>query len=140
MLMHITNLHLNKPIFSHLTKNVGTSLDHMQVPGTIIVRDQTEALRSEGYWTSYNRAAYPEIQKLTGTNGMIEEFGDWFTHNKTPRAKIFKRDQDKVSSSKTDKTCQSFSHNLRELMPNFSFAIISYFPDRHLNLIEDDFK
>ncbi len=51
-------------------------------------------LRSEGYWASYNRAFYPEIFNLSGAPGVMEDFGgnEWFTHDRTPRARIMRRD------------------------------------------------
>lgn len=54
-------------------------------PGKIIWADQSDQLNRLGYWGSYNRAFYPEIQELTGQNEKAAEFGDWFTHNKTNR-------------------------------------------------------
>ena len=57
---------------------------------------QTRTLREAGYWASYNRPAYEEHQEKVGGNEKAAEFGDWFTHEQTARAKIFRRDQDKV--------------------------------------------
>ena len=59
-------------------------------------RQQTSSLREEGYWASYNRPAYEEHQEKVGGNEKVAEFGDWFTHGDTARAKIFRRDQHKV--------------------------------------------
>ena len=49
-------------------------------------------MRWRTYWSSYNRPAYPEIQRLVGADAKIREHGDWFTHDRTARAKIFRRD------------------------------------------------
>ena len=57
---------------------------------------QTRTLREAGYWASYNRPAYEEHQEKVGGNEKAAEFGDWFTHGETARAKIFRRDQGKV--------------------------------------------
>ena len=57
---------------------------------------QTRTLREAGYWASYNRPAYEEHQEKVGGAEKVAEFGDWFTHEQTARAKIFKRDQGKV--------------------------------------------
>ena len=67
-----------------------------QLPNKVVIEDQTKALRRDTYWGSYNRAFYPEIQELTGQNDKVKQFGDWFTHDKTPRALIYKRDHNKV--------------------------------------------
>ena len=68
-----------------------------QLPDQIIAKDQTSALNNQSYWASYNRAYYPEIFERTGASKMVEKYGEWFTHDKTPRAKIFRRDHNKVS-------------------------------------------
>ncbi len=68
-----------------------------QLPGKVIIEDQTDLLRTQGYWKSYNRAFYPEIFELSGANEKVKEFGDWFTHDKTPRGRIFDRDHGKVT-------------------------------------------
>ena len=39
---------------------------------------------------------YPEIFEHSGAPKMVDTYGNWFTHDKTPRAKIFKRDHEKV--------------------------------------------
>lgn len=67
-----------------------------QLPGKFIVEDQTHVLRDRKYWSSFNRAFYPEIFELSGAPEMVKKFGDWFTYDNTPRAKIFDRDHSKV--------------------------------------------
>ena len=68
-----------------------------QLPNQFVVKDQTEVLRSRSYWASYNRPFYREIFEKSGTQKMVDEFGDWFSYEETPRAKIFKRDHPKVN-------------------------------------------
>ena len=46
---------------------------------------------------SRSRAFYAEIFDQTGAPALVEKYGDWFTWDKTPRAKIFDRDHHKVS-------------------------------------------
>ena len=60
---------------------------------------QTDELRKKTYWSSYNRPAYPEIQSLVGADDQISKYGDWFTHDRTARAKIFIRDHSKIKES-----------------------------------------
>ena len=68
-----------------------------QLPGQIVAKDQTNVLNDKSYWSSYNRAYYPEIFERSGAPDMVDKYGDWFTHDKTPRANIFRRDHNKVS-------------------------------------------
>ena len=39
---------------------------------------------------------YPDIYKISGTGDLAEQYGDFFTWDKAPRAKIFARDHSKV--------------------------------------------
>ena len=69
--------------------------------GVVILNLQTDKLRKETYWSSYNRPAYPEIQGLVGADDQVRKYGawgvgSWFTHDRTARAKIFKRDHKKI--------------------------------------------
>ena len=62
--------------------------------------DQTIVLR-EGYWSSYNVPFYEEIFQLSGFADMVKQHGQDFTHDLDPRAKIFRRDEGKVTDMKT---------------------------------------
>ncbi len=68
-----------------------------QIPGQVIVRDQSSELRTVGHWISFNRATYPETQEMVGQNKKEEQYGDWFSRNNTARAKILTREQEKVN-------------------------------------------
>lgn len=35
---------------------------------------------------------YPEIFNESGSWALVDKFGDWFTYDRSPRAKIFRRD------------------------------------------------
>lgn len=52
----------------------------------------TDYLRNQGYWPSYNTAFFKDIYNLSGNVPLAEQFGDWFTYERNPRALIFKRD------------------------------------------------
>lgn len=67
-----------------------------QLPGYLHSEDVTNVLRKQGYWPSYNTAYFKDIFNLSGGEEKAEKYGDWFTYEKTPRAQIFARDQDKV--------------------------------------------
>lgn len=66
-----------------------------QIPGYNDVRDLTYILRNQSYYPSYNSAMYPEIRVLSNATGM-EKVDDYYTYDKNPRAKIFKRDQGNI--------------------------------------------
>ena len=68
-----------------------------QLPGYIERQDMSYVLREKKYWASYNIPFFAEVYNRTGTREMADKFGDWFTHEGHPRAKIFKRDEGKVN-------------------------------------------
>lgn len=72
-----------------------------QLPGTIVADDQSDILRKQSYWPSYNTPFYKTIFNLSGAPAMVEHYGDWFSYDKTPRALIFKRDHISVKNLNT---------------------------------------
>lgn len=64
-----------------------------QAPGYINASDMTSALVAQGYWPSYNVAAFPFIYDITGGAEAAQQYGPWFSYNETARANIFRRDQ-----------------------------------------------
>ncbi|XP_061458353.1 putative phospholipase B-like 2 [Rhineura floridana] len=64
-----------------------------QIPGMVISDDMTQLLYQEGYWASYNLPYFPEIFNASGIPQLVQKYGDWFTHEKNPRAQIFRRNQ-----------------------------------------------
>ncbi|KAG8006400.1 Phospholipase B-like 1 [Nibea albiflora] len=66
-----------------------------QIPGLVEYSDQTQALR-RGYWPSYNVPFHQKIYTLSGYGQMWEEYGNDFSYDLCPRAKIFRRDQGHV--------------------------------------------
>ena len=71
------------------------------VVGRTFTEDQTDKLRSNGYWISYNRAFYPEVHTLSGEADMALKHGEYFSYTDTPRAKIMAREQAKVVDEET---------------------------------------
>lgn len=67
-----------------------------QIPGMIMSADRTDILRKQSYWPSYNCPSFPEIFNASGGQEMVAKFGDWFSYENTPRAKIFRRDHSRV--------------------------------------------
>ena len=67
-----------------------------QLPGLIVVGDQTEHLQKEGYWGSYNIPFYKEVYEKSG---FPNQDPSWFySYTKCPRAKIMKRLQSNITS------------------------------------------
>ncbi|KAL0992957.1 hypothetical protein UPYG_G00101460 [Umbra pygmaea] len=66
-----------------------------QIPGLVEYSDQTQTLR-RGYWPSYNIPFHQLIYNLSGYRTMWEEYGEDFSYDLCPRAKIFRRDQAEV--------------------------------------------
>lgn len=82
--------------FSHGNLEEGTLWVLEQVPGYIERQDMTYFLREKGYWASYNIPFFSEVFNRSGFPQMVAQHGPWFTHDGTPRAQIFKRDQHNV--------------------------------------------
>ena len=74
----------------------GTLFVLEQLPGNIVFSDRTSVLQRQQYWPSYNLPYYPDIFKLSGIQVFVDKFGDIFSYGNNPRAKIFKRDAQKV--------------------------------------------
>lgn len=77
-----------------------------QIPGLVEYSDQTQALR-RGYWPSYNVPFHKKIYALSGYEKMWERYGEEFSYDLCPRAKIFRRDQADV------KDLESLKHIMR---------------------------
>ncbi|XP_028263229.1 phospholipase B-like 1 [Parambassis ranga] len=67
-----------------------------QIPGKVMHSDQTRAL-CRGYWPSYNIPFHTELYNLSGYSVMWKRYGEDFSYDLCPRAKILRRDQAKVS-------------------------------------------
>ncbi|XP_064459280.1 putative phospholipase B-like 2 [Ornithodoros turicata] len=68
-----------------------------QIPGTITSADVTSVLREQGYWASYNSPYFPNIFNKSGLPELVERYGDWYSYDRSPRARIFRRDQGTVT-------------------------------------------
>lgn len=67
-----------------------------QIPGLVMSKDVTPILEDQGYWASYNSPYFKEIFNESGLPALVEKYGDWYSYDKTPRALMFKRDQEKA--------------------------------------------
>ncbi|ROL51685.1 Phospholipase B-like 1 [Anabarilius grahami] len=71
-----------------------------QIPGLVVYSDQSQALR-QGYWASYNIPFHSDIYRMSGYGVMWKKHGEDFSYDLCPRAKIFRRDQGKVTNLDT---------------------------------------
>eukprot|EP01006_Ploeotia_vitrea_P041876 TRINITY_DN66583_c13_g1_i1.p1 TRINITY_DN66583_c13_g1~~TRINITY_DN66583_c13_g1_i1.p1 ORF type:complete len:664 (+),score=362.72 TRINITY_DN66583_c13_g1_i1:45-1994(+) len=69
-----------------------------QVPGFVESKDMSHVLQKEGYWASYNRPFFAEINKRSFYAHFHKKHGEMFSYQDCPRARIFKREQKKVKS------------------------------------------
>ncbi|CAG2115440.1 unnamed protein product [Medioppia subpectinata] len=67
-----------------------------QMPGTITAADMTKMLRDTTYWGSYNVPYFQNIYNMSGTGDLVQQWGTFYSYNKTARALIFHRDQNNV--------------------------------------------
>jgi len=72
-----------------------------QIPGSLVSRDMTQHLTTTSYWASYNRAFFLETFLQTGGQEMARLYGDWFSHDKNPRAREFQSHQHTVVDQET---------------------------------------
>lgn len=63
--------------------------------------DQTNILQG-GYWASYNVPFYKDVYDMAGYSTAFKAHGTEFSYQLCPRAKIFRRDQGKVSTNHAD--------------------------------------
>ena len=69
-----------------------------QAPGLVIGKDMTDHLFEETFWASYNRPYFAQIADVSGYTVASKKRGEWFHHQKCPRARMF----DAVQSSVVD--------------------------------------
>ncbi|XP_067861820.1 putative phospholipase B-like 2 [Heptranchias perlo] len=91
----IVNYNYFTPGQFNIKGNLLTILE--QIPGQIVTADKTDELMQKGYWASYNIPYFDEIFNASGIPALVEEYGDWFSYNKSPRALIFRRNQTLVT-------------------------------------------
>nr|XP_002119470.4 LOW QUALITY PROTEIN: putative phospholipase B-like 2 [Ciona intestinalis] len=72
-----------------------------QLPGMCVHKDVTHILVENSYWASYNSPYFQEIFNASGLPALVAKYGNWFSHDKTPRALIFARDHSKVTDMNT---------------------------------------
>ncbi|KAK2571465.1 Phospholipase B-like 1 [Acropora cervicornis] len=67
-----------------------------QIPGLVVGSDQTEILRA-GYWPSYNVPFHEQINNISGYPEFVEKHVLSYSYQPPSGAKMFRRDQGKVT-------------------------------------------
>ncbi|XP_038623883.1 phospholipase B-like 1 [Tachyglossus aculeatus] len=80
-----------------------------QIPTLVKFSDQTNVLRA-GYWASYNVPFHSAIYNLSGYPSFVRKFGLDFSYELAPRAKIFRRDQGKVTDLESMKFTMRYNN------------------------------
>ncbi|XP_037498950.1 putative phospholipase B-like 2 [Rhipicephalus sanguineus] len=68
-----------------------------QMPGIMRQGDVSDVLRKQSYWPSYNVAYFDDIFVISGQTALVEQYGDYYSYDKAPRANIFRRDHGRVT-------------------------------------------
>ena len=68
-----------------------------EMPGYIFWSDQTNFLKSNGYWASFNDAFYPVVRQVSGADLMCEENPN-YCYNSDPRHLIYDQRAPNVQS------------------------------------------
>ncbi|XP_005816120.2 phospholipase B-like 1 [Xiphophorus maculatus] len=85
-----------------------------QIPGLVEFSDQTQALR-RGHWPSYNIPFHRNIYILSGYGMMWSKYGEEFSYDLCPRAKIFRRDQANVKDLDSLKRIMRYNDYKKDL-------------------------
>eukprot|EP00762_Andalucia_godoyi_P006576 ANDGO_05030.mRNA.1 Phospholipase B-like protein G len=83
---------VNYGLFSpHRPLVPGTIVVSEQLPNRMVTGDMSEFVEEQQYWPSYNIPFFPEVFNISGYPEMVEKYGDQFSYQKCPRARIFGR-------------------------------------------------
>ncbi|XP_075553798.1 putative phospholipase B-like 2 [Dermacentor variabilis] len=74
----------------------GTLWMREQMPGIVHYGDLSARLREQKYWPGYNVAYFDDIFEISGQPAKVKEYGDYYTYENCPRAKLFRRDHTKL--------------------------------------------
>uniref|UniRef100_A0A8C2W3L2 Phospholipase B-like n=1 Tax=Chinchilla lanigera TaxID=34839 RepID=A0A8C2W3L2_CHILA len=90
MVLDLKKVKLNKSL------DRGTLYVVEQIPTYVEYSEQTDILR-KGYWPSYNVPFHEKIYNWSGYQLLVRRLGLDYSYDLAPRAKIFRRDQGKVT-------------------------------------------
>lgn len=77
-----------------------------------------------GYWPSYNVPFHQKIYTLSGYEEMWMDYGEDFSYELCPRAKIFRRDQASVTDLSSLKHIMRYNGTLSECLPLYLSASV----------------
>ncbi|XP_077523111.1 putative phospholipase B-like 2 [Amblyomma americanum] len=75
----------------------GTFWLYEQMTGMTRHADKSRELANATYWPSYNVAYFDDIYRATGQPPKLEKYGDFYSYENCPRARMFRRDQAKLT-------------------------------------------
>lgn len=90
MVLNLKKVKLNNSL------DPGTLYIVEQIPSYVEYSEQTDFLR-KGYWPSYNIPFHEKIFNWSGYPMLVEKLGLDYSYDLAPRAKIFRRDQGRVT-------------------------------------------
>ncbi|XP_070378120.1 putative phospholipase B-like 2 [Dermacentor albipictus] len=70
----------------------GTLLLLERMPGIAKFEDISHVLGDSKYFAGYNVAYFPEVFEMTSQPESVEKYGDYYSYENSPRAKMFQRD------------------------------------------------
>ena len=96
-----------------------------QAPGLMLAEDMTNHLFENSYWASYNRPYFKKIAKVCGYEHASMLRGEWYLHDKCPRARMFRSLHSKVKdvgSMKAVMTLNRYEDDSRNECPKNQIA------------------
>lgn len=85
-----------------------------QIPTMVRYSDQTNILQ-KGYWPSYNIPFDEVIYNMSSYPEMVKSFGNEYSYELCPRAKIFRRDQGNVKDIESMKHIMRYNNYLNDI-------------------------
>lgn len=87
-----------------------------QIPGMVVVADKTSELYQKTYWASYNIPSFETVFNASGLQGLVAQYGDWFSYDRSPRAQIFQRNQSMVNDIESMIRLMRYNNYLHDIL------------------------
>ncbi|KAF4654353.1 hypothetical protein FOL47_010028 [Perkinsus chesapeaki] len=81
-----------------------------QMPGLIVAKDMSDKLQEQGYWASYNRPYFKNIQDVGGYTAAAAKHGQWYQYDDCPRARLFREWQGQVNDTESMMRIMTTNH------------------------------
>jgi len=72
-----------------------------QIPGYFLSADVSNVVNTQGYWASYNVPYFPFIFDIAGYPALVKKYGNYWSYEMCPRARIFRMRQGQVHDLKS---------------------------------------